>query len=260
MRGDSSPGWKTQAGPKPLRGGFGLLRSGLLKRSRTALGRPPAQLHGLLAAWQAEGAPTQGEVDWGQDHWVGRFKDHDDFLRRLPPRLSREDVFERAAMADQSAIAAVRAALVVMAWGWRGLGRGRSFAERLSGAPDSGAHLRIIAAALRTDGPDAGYEELTIRRSSLPGIGPAYATKFLFFAQLDSAERRALILDEDLQRWLSRVANKTFNAARWDPDQYRCYLDLIHGWAGQLATPPESIELAIFRDQNRRKGGYWGAK
>lgn len=233
------------------------------KPSRTASSTSHALdvLRAAITEWEADGRPAQGAVSWGQGHWLSseELANQREFLRGLPPALDRDDVRRKGAFATRTPLDALRAALVVMAWGYRGRGRGRHFAELLAKAPNAGARLRDIAAALAADGAAAGYRILAEHRSELPGLGGSYGTKFLFFCQpVDHGGHTALILDKYVADWIRAHDGSDLRQDRFDPEQYERYLSLVHGWARQLNRDAADLELAIFRDQTRTAQNAWG--
>ena len=100
------------------------------------------------------------------------------------------------------------------------------------------------------------YSVLTTDRGSgrIRQFGPAFATKFLYFAQGAAAEPRLLILD-------AVVAGNLFEAWPdaatwgWHPETYGRYCDLMANWAGQATAQTngsrrvraDELELALFR-------------
>lgn len=104
--------------------------------------------------------------------------------------------------------------------------------------------------------PAEAYSVLTTDRGAgrIRWLGPAFAAKFLYFAQGAAAEPRLLILD-------AVVAANLFGAwpaaakGAWYPATYGRYCDLLASWAGQATerlngarkVRTGEIELTLFR-------------
>jgi hypothetical protein len=114
-------------------------------------------------------------------------------------------------------------------------------------APDTGKKLHEVATVLARDGPTAAYH-LMSGAGRLPRIGPAFGSKFLFFADSGIHQRRALILDMLVGKWLRRNTDFHPNPVPWDPTTYSAYLDHMHEWAAALDVQPEALELAMFQE------------
>jgi hypothetical protein len=110
-------------------------------------------------------------------------------------------------------------------------------------------------------------------RGQVPGLGPAFFTKFLYFTGIavpPAHEPRPLILDRVLSRRLRRLAAAVglesghdvdgsiaawvWSDGNWSPHRYRVYLSFMHAAADQLAAKegwpsaaaPDLLECALF--------------
>ncbi|MEU2627363.1 hypothetical protein [Kitasatospora sp. NPDC007106] len=138
--------------------------------------------------------------------------------------------------------------------------------------PGTGAALAGAVQALTSEGAVAAYRRLD---GAVPGLGPAFFTKFLHFAGLARADAvpgpLPLILDSRVAAALralavpvglaagvpgtAAVARWTWSAGGWTPHRYRVYLEWMHAAAAQLAAAcpawpagrPDLLELALFR-------------
>ena len=172
-------------------------------------------------------------------------------------QLSRGDVFS---IADQepSPKAAIQLLWYSLAWG---LGtRAPRLHARLDGiAEDEGEAALLLAEAweLVRNEADAekAYSVLTTDkgRARIKWLGPAFSTKFLYFAQGSSAAPNYFILDEVVARNLRPTAWPSAPSTAGWPSTYGAYCLLMQNWAekAQLRsgneTSPDQIELAVFR-------------
>lgn len=177
--------------------------------------------------------------------------------------LSRADVFEYADM-EPSREASLQLLYASLAWG---LGTKASYLKgRLDGlAKDRDGAVDLLMAAWQhvRDGadPQACYEGLVKRRGGgrIYGNGPAFATKFLYFAHGSKTSPRCVILDQvvagklrDLGVWPNA------STSAWFPSTYANYCDLMGHWAGQAATrlgrdvAADEVEYALFNGVDTR--------
>lgn len=105
-----------------------------------------------------------------------------------------------------------------------------------------GFRLAAALEVLRESGPVAAYDALR-GRLRISYLGPAFFTKFLYFAGYDSgSEPRPLILD----RFVARGLGAGWPRAGWTSAQYGEYLRHVHAWAQESGAAPDAVELALF--------------
>lgn len=218
----------------------------------------PGALQVLVDRWLAEGRPTQRAAPWPRERWIAEFSEHADFLSKLPRALDRDGVKAAATNAPSDGLAAERAFITVMAWGFGNVGYGPYRTRRaLASTPQAAARLQRVAAALFENGVYAAYGLLgSADQARLQGLGPAFGTKFLYFIQPADTSPRALILDETVASWLEEQGIR-LNPNVWSVRTYARYLELLHRWAELLAVTPEDVEYVIFREMARRRGTQW---
>ncbi|MFF2678048.1 hypothetical protein ACFVRT_15865 [Arthrobacter koreensis] len=171
--------------------------------------------------------------------------------------VSRGDVFELGAR-EITAGNAFQLLYYSLAWG---LGRrGRKFNQRIDGlAEDQQRATELLVdawtAVRRNDPPEDVYSILTTPKGKarIPQFGPAFSTKFLYFAQGPDVPPRYVILDKV-------VATKLHEAwpgapkAGWYPDTYERYCSFMSRWAdlateglnGERNVRADEIEYAVF--------------
>ncbi|MFJ7213225.1 hypothetical protein [Amycolatopsis sp. NPDC098790] len=86
------------------------------------------------------------------------------------------------------------------------------------------------------------------RRNRIPGLGPSFFTKFLYFAGGGAPDHPSLILDRvvatalrDRCGWMS-----LHRTGPWPPETYERYCTLLARWAKDLGCAPDEVELALF--------------
>ncbi|MCC3280720.1 hypothetical protein LJ754_16360 [Arthrobacter sp. zg-Y40] len=173
-------------------------------------------------------------------------------------QVSRGDVFDLGSR-EATPANAVQLLYYSLAWG---LG---SRAPRLQRRLDSlAAHLEKATELLVTawtsvrEGSPAFevYGVLSTNRGAgrIPWLGPAFSTKFIYFAQGAAVPPRYVILDQVVSRNL-RDAWPGAAKAAWYPATYERYCALAGRWAaeaterldGARKVRADEIELALFR-------------
>lgn len=89
----------------------------------------------------------------------------------------------------------------------------------------------------------------------IPWFGPAFSTKFLYFAQGYVTQIRHLILDQVVVKNLHKDVWPDGPTGAWFPETYERYCKLLARWAAESsrdpkvsrAVRPDEIEFAIFR-------------
>lgn len=200
------------------------------------------------------GQPEQG-IPWPRDRWDHAFPAQSVFST-LPPTLDRERVRRACAEAGASEGSAKNAFLATMAWGYGNVGYAAWRVARAFRDRDPGRKLLDVAVVLNSDGPQAAYR-LMAGPSRLHQIGPAFGTKFLYFADSGRHDRRALILDGLVAEWLRRHTAFRVNPVPWAPKKYDAYLNQMHEWAEGLEVEPDAVELAIFHEMSESGGNQW---
>ncbi|MCH6470240.1 8-oxoguanine DNA glycosylase OGG fold protein [Sinomonas terrae] len=212
-------------------------------------------------------AKTVG-VDW----WNSRLASHglhqmvQVFKHGQLGRLTRGDLFQlgRAASAPLAAEDDVLTFLWhVLAWGTGASQRGnekriQSFARPADRARNVALLKRATELAL--DGDPAGAYSSLIRRGGgqIAGLGPAFFTKFLYFASEGTTGTRCLILDARVASrlaqagWTSLPHSGPSYSYNWYTDTYVSYCELLARWANEETARsksevwPDEIERALF--------------
>jgi len=119
----------------------------------------------------------------------------------------------------------------------------------LDAVPNADARLQAAAGTAVEGRPVDGYACLGDHGiAGLPHLGHAFGTKFLYFCSATSSQP-ALILDRLVARWLRENAGLPLNELRWSVSTYVRYLEIMFGWADELALAADELELCIFSTQ-----------
>jgi hypothetical protein len=158
--------------------------------------------------------------------------------------VTRRDVF---AVVDAAAPAADWTCILttVNAWGYgKTAAYGHSRTQRIIQHKQFIASASQAAALLRDGQPVEAYFYLN-NEGHVPGWGPAFFTKFLYFA--GGAAGRALILDARLANAVNHLTPAAgFKRTGWTTPQYAYYLTLMNRIATDRGVHPDHVEAALF--------------
>lgn len=173
----------------------------------------------------------------------------------------RDGLLSRGAVIDAGARDGRGWSLFVLSyvWGWGRRGYGPARLSRIRTATTDDAIRAVLDEALAdldTLGPIAAYKRL---RGAVPGWGPAFFTKWLYFADQVGGRGRALILNKKVAIRLQELTqmpclvDSQRRSRRWTAYRYAVYLAWAHGAADQVSeatrspVPADLVELALFR-------------
>jgi hypothetical protein len=190
----------------------------------------------LLAAW-----PSAADI---LDN--DRFSTTIDQSHRAVSRANLRALVDTTDLADPDQV--LRAFTLIVIWGSGVRSRSYRNLPKALNTPNCTAQLSTAALHCRAGDLDAAY-----RGMRLPGIGPAFFTKWFAFAGVSDSAKRPLILDARVWRTLIMLgvtpACLGYRAAR--AQRYVAYVDLLHTWADELqqagtAVDAEQLEYALF--------------
>ncbi|WP_153392683.1 8-oxoguanine DNA glycosylase OGG fold protein [Ornithinicoccus halotolerans] len=175
------------------------------------------------------------------------------------PGITRGQLFalaEDTATGDTEAV--LRLLWHVLAWG-TGSGyrnqRARVGAVAALGSVEAATRLHGAGKLAATD-PVAAYQSMKPRGDHrIRELGPAFFTKYLYFAGAGDAEHRAVIMDtvvatvlRDRYRWTTLST-----LPQWRASTYRSYVELVDRWAREAAqrigrrVSPDEVEVWLYR-------------
>ncbi|KQS69835.1 hypothetical protein [Modestobacter sp. Leaf380] len=184
-----------------------------------------------------------------------------DTLKRLPPsdhrrgyqRITRRDVFALASNDTPRG----RVGLLLGAYIW-GTGPSAFFVGRRARTftrtdiDTIGQRLRAADRLLADTGPSAAYASLTRgAANSIPFLGPAFFTKYLYFVagHRTDVSPAPLILDRKVARALRKTSpDWLLGNTGWSSDTYGRYLAYANDLAATHQISPGAVELALFRN------------
>lgn len=152
----------------------------------------------------------------------------------------------------------------VLAWGTGASQRGNAVRLRSLEGNEARGRIDLLREAI---GHVASGDSTTAYRTlirpgggRIPGLGPAFFTKVLYFASEGTTGRRSLILDArvagNLARagWSSLPVGRSGYSYNWYTDTYSSYCELLARWADEASKrqgkhiAPDEIERALFAD------------
>ena len=219
----------------------------------------PDELLKLLDEWRGAGCPEQPGISWPRERWAVSHPSARDLFGELPIRLSRPAVRQVCATAANTPAEAERAFLAVMAWGFGRVGYGPYRTRRILDRTSQSTLTLQRAAQVAASGNAVGAYSILGDHgvASLPGLGPAFGTKYLYFCS-SAGRTGAVILDRLMARWLALHAGIRLNQVRWSSRTYGRYLSVISEWASELNVAGDVIESVIFQHQARLANSQWG--
>lgn len=212
----------------------------------------PDEVQRVFDEWEEAGRPPQPAVEWQRARWIERYPALTANFEDIPAHLNRQLVRARVVNSPATPAGMFDAMVTTYAWGWSTSPVGPARAGRVLTAGVAEVGPRLLAARERvlTDGPLAGYWSLA-RESRVPGLGPAFGTKFLYFCSADG--HRALILDELVGTWLTQRTAVKVRSSGYVRRRYERYLDALAEWGADLNVDAQQIEELIFSDEARRR-------
>ncbi len=93
------------------------------------------------------------------------------------------------------------------------------------------------------------------RHNLIPGLGPAFFTKFLYFAGGGAPDHPCLILDRVVASALREFGWESLHrAGPWPVGTYERYCGLLARWASEHGCAPDELEVAIFSGRVSQPG------
>jgi 8-oxoguanine DNA glycosylase-like protein len=208
-------------------------------RQVSALNAPPA-LRREVAAWVAAGRPAQGGAHVSVARWVAALPAQAAVVRALPSPLDRAAA-RTAVRARLAAGDVVGGFVASQVWGYGEIGYGPYRVRGVLAQDGAAGGLATAYELLAGEGAEAGFGALA-GEHRIAGLGPSFATKFLFLA--DPAGE-ALVLDDFVALWLREHAGLALAHRPPRAAAYRAYLDAMRAWAAELGLAPADLEQVV---------------
>lgn len=208
----------------------------------------PLALREAHEQWTVGRSPEQPPISWKIEKWTNRFPEHRTFLTAL-----HENPLDRAHVASvgeeiTSKDRAIELFLATMIWGFGSAGYGPFRTKRILDTPDAGTNLLELAQIASQEGGLAAFVHFASKRHAngqyLKFLGPAFGTKYIYFAQMAKRPEKATpVMDAVVRSWFaSNVPDTRLNLHFWDPSSYVAYVDHLTHWAGSL-NPGSQLRL-----------------
>lgn len=186
-----------------------------------------------------------------QNWWRSELAVHGlDQVDLLAPSISRGDLFALAAEATATREGATRLLWNVTAWGTGVSGRnGRKRIQAFAADSDRAADLLRTATSLARTDPHAAYALLRPRdrTNAIAFLGPAFFTKYLYFAGGGQPTHPCHILDDRVARILHRLGWASLPPKDWTAAAYQRYNQLLRRWADATgASRTDIVERWLF--------------
>lgn len=208
----------------------------------------PATLHEAAVAWKAAGRPQQGATEYVRSRWVDALPEHRQLVHALPERLNRSDSRRLiAGLLEEDNIAG--AFVVSQIWGYGRRGYGPYRVRRVLDQDGAGENLRAGYDVLHRDGPGAAFSAFADKHR-LAWLGPAFFTKFMFFAD---PTQQSLVLDEYVAAWIREHIGLKLPLYPARSSVYVGYLELVQAWAAMLELTVHEVEQLIFAAEARTR-------
>lgn len=214
-------------------------------------------------------------IEWRPRTWLKWFPSDCDEGRQIQEfgarGILRSDVFELAQvipeMLAEARVAGLRRLfLLSQIWGYGTVGYGAYRTARLMRQPEFNRRLNGAYELLLRDGAAAAYRSMSPENPNrVRGLGPAFATKFLYFAgykQEPPNRLRPLILDSLVGAALHEAEPEAFGPRTglfWDCETYARYLEAAWWVQSSKYTRyvlfPEDTERVLFTIARERRSG-----
>ena len=205
--------------------------------------------------WRLSKSPSQNAIDWTPTPWVAEFPEYSEFLSDLYVEhlgfLDRKIVKETVAKyAERNCH--VEGFLAVMIWGYAADPRGPSRTKRVLSQSNASESIKASYRALSENDIYSAYEKLETKGPKF--LGPAFASKYLYFAYVGRETLTPLILDSLVSEGLQRWGGVNFSSTSVSAKTYIDYLQYMSNSAAKLEVSPEDLEFLVFSETAKRKG------
>jgi hypothetical protein len=162
--------------------------------------------------------------------------------------LTRADVWRHATGLD-SGDAVFTLLWHALAWGsGRYLRQNARRLDAIAADPNRARDLLRASAKLSIREPAEAFAVLRPDRGKIKYLGPAFFTKFLYFAGAGAPDHPCLILDRVVATALRDRCgwDSLHRAGPWPAETYARYCTLLGRWAEEHGVAPDEIELRLF--------------
>ncbi len=211
--------------------------------------RPPRKLMRLLEWLQNATLSHQPAQIFYPENWLHAVKldEMPTLLQKFPSAIRRFDIVPLALEACETETPShIRELfLATMVWGYGTVGYGPwRMAHITSNIEQLDVVLFNALRAIKQGRVKAAFT--VFQEAHIPFLGPAYFTKYLYFAGLGCGiNHYPLIMDTRILQSLRALLGKqTFSDGT--ADDYYSYIKMLHEWAEMLDCRADSIEYLLF--------------
>lgn len=205
--------------------------------------------------WVLSGCPNQNSIDWTIEPWIAEFPEYKDFLQNLYLKhlgfLNRE-IVKQTVQGKSEESKYIEGFLAVMIWGYANDSRGPHRTKRVLSQKKALMSIEKAYIALLNDDVVGAYNALVTHGPKY--LGPAFATKYLYFASQDSTSPTPLILDSQVTEGLTRWGNSLYNSITASAKDYLNYLGYMKLAASKIGMSEEDLEFLVFSENAKHKG------
>ena len=212
----------------------------------------------VLKSWTLD---TQSPITYNHNSWRRFLSGNNAFeqvCRRFPDKVSRSDIRTLSAETwTHPSISKIHQLFIAsMIWGFGTVGYGAYRTAKMFTTPDIDSILLKVFGYVQSEDLESAYQSLRIS-----WCGPAFFTKFLYFAGLGgNLSMMPLILDSLVANGLENICDQSqvaflkvnrydngkINFVLRDWEAYFQYLNLLHHWSHELSVRPDSLEYFLF--------------
>ena len=205
--------------------------------------------------WRLNKCLPQNAIDWTPGPWIMEFPEYSEFLNDL--YVEHLGFLDRKIVKDTIAKYAehncyVEGFLVVMIWGYAADPRGPFRTKRVLSQSIATESIEASYKALSENDIYVAYETLETRGPKF--LGPAFATKYLYFAKAGDGSLTPLILDSLVSEGLKKWGGVSFSSISVGAKTYIDYLQYMSDSAAKLGVSPEDLEFLVFSETAKQKG------
>jgi hypothetical protein len=205
--------------------------------------------------WRLSKCSPQNAIDWTPGPWIAEFPEYSEFLNNL--FIEHLGFLDREILKDTVAKYAerdlyVEGFLAVMIWGYAADPRGPFRTKRVLSQSNAAESIEASFRALSESDVYAAYEKLETNGPKF--LGPAFATKYLYFAYAGEGSLTPLILDSLVSEGLKKWGGATFSSTSVTAKTYSAYLKYMSQAAAHLGVTPEELEFLVFSETAKQKG------
>ena len=205
--------------------------------------------------WVLSGCPNQNSIDWTIEPWIAEFPEYKGFLQILHLKhlgfLNRE-IVKQTVQGKSEESKYIEGFLAVMIWGYANDSRGPHRTKQVLSQKNALMSIEKAYIALLNDDVVGAYNALVTNGPKY--LGPAFATKYLYFASQDSTSPTPLILDSQVTEGLTRWGNSLYNSITANAKDYLNYLDYMKLAASKIGMSEEDLEFLVFSENAKHKG------